>query len=191
MRIVAGKWRGRRLASFEHPGIRPTTDRTREAIFSAIGSLLAAGGRAWEECPVADLYAGTGALGLEALSRGAPSAVFVDADAKAVALVRRNIGALGAEEQARVERADAGKWLAAPPRGAPVQLLFADPPYEAGGTQRLLDLVPGSARVAPGALLVIERSTRKPPLELPPGITRVKSRAYGDSTVEFLEKGET
>jgi len=148
MRIVAGQWRGRRLAAPEGTETRPTGDRVRETLFSMLASRLGT----FEGLRVADLYAGSGALGLEALSRGAASATFVENDPKALAAIRANIDALGAGERARV--------LARPaqslPRGEAFDLLFADPPYGPGsGTQVLREiLAPGWA--AAGAWIAIE-----------------------------------
>src|ERR1043165_5986374 len=124
MRIIAGKWRGRTLIAPPGATTRPTGDRVREALFSMLLSRVGS----FEGLRVADLFAGTGALGLEALSRGAAHCTFVERDRPALETLKRNIGRLGAGERAEI-RAQAAEH-AAPPR--PCDLIFLDPPYGAG-----------------------------------------------------------
>jgi 16S rRNA (guanine966-N2)-methyltransferase len=169
LRIVAGTHGGRRIEAPKGNAVRPTSDRVREALFSILGERVR-GAR------VLDLFAGTGALGLEALSRGAASAVFVDQD---VTAVRANLAALGLT--AEVHRREALAYL----QGArgPFDLVFLDPPYKSapdlgprlGGTLPVL--------LAPGAL-VISESDRRAPLELPPLETR-DERRYGDTLIRL------
>ncbi|MBL8657517.1 MAG: 16S rRNA (guanine(966)-N(2))-methyltransferase RsmD [Altererythrobacter sp.] len=128
MRIVAGEWRGRRLAAPKGDATRPTADRTREALFSMLTSRLGS----FEGLSVADLFAGSGALGLEALSRGAANCLFVEQDGTALAALRANIATLGARERTIVE---AGSVMTMKPARASVDLILLDPPYGTGAGQ--------------------------------------------------------
>lgn len=125
MRIVAGQWRGRKLQAPQGDTTRPTADRTRETLFSMLVSRLGS----FEGLAVADLFAGSGALGLEALSRGAASAVFVEQDPAAIRALRQNIAALHAQPQCDVR---ASSVLALGPAKAPLDLILLDPPYASG-----------------------------------------------------------
>jgi len=138
MRVVAGTARGRRLQAPEGTGVRPTGDRVREAIFDMLGSLGGVEGRS-----VADLFAGTGALGIEALSRGAAHATFVDDDASVLDVVRTNLVLTGLYARATVVKADVLDWVAA---ASPVDLALVDPPYAFEAWPQLLDRLP--ARLA-------------------------------------------
>ena len=122
MRIVAGQWRGRKLVAPEGDTTRPTADRTRETLFSMLVSRLGS----FDDLTVADLFAGSGALGLEALSRGAAICVFVEQDAAALRAIRRNIANFHAQPQCDVRAASV---LALGPARAPIDLVFLDPPY--------------------------------------------------------------
>ena len=166
MRVVAGLAGGRRLRAPVGRQVRPTSERVREALFNALGSLDAVEGAA-----VLDLFAGTGALGIEALSRGAASAVFVDADARAVAAIKANLRDTGLAERARVVQADVLKYLAGGP--APVDVAFADPPYAFDGWPRLL-------AVLPARLVAIEARSH---VDLPDGWHPLRSKRYGDTVV--------
>jgi 16S rRNA (guanine966-N2)-methyltransferase len=152
--------------------VRPTSERVREAVFNALGSLAALDGAA-----VLDLFAGTGALGIEALSRGATSAVFVDADPQAVRAIRDNLTATGLGGQATVVQADVFRFLAdTPPTG--VDLAFADPPYAFADWDRLLPLVPAR-------LVALEARTH---LDLGPDWHPLRSRRYGDTVVTLARR---
>ena len=136
MRIIAGEWRGRKLVAPLGMGTRPTGDRVRETLFSMLASRLGS----FEQLRVADLYAGSGAFGLEALSRGAAFTCFVEHDAQALAAIRANIDALGAPARTRVLARSA----ASLPPEQPFDLIFADPPYSPdSGTAALADPVSG------------------------------------------------
>lgn len=170
MRVVAGEWRGRRLKA--PPGVRPTADRVKEALFSILGDRVA-GAR------VLDLFAGSGALGIEALSRGAAHGTFVEQDPAVLAVLRTN---LPDSERATVERGSAVVHL----RGASAQydLVFLDPPYRQA--RRLGPELSGllSAALAPGGLAISE-SDRREPLDLSPAFAVHDERRYGDTLIRF------
>lgn len=177
-RVIAGSAGGRRLRVPPGNGTRPTSDRAREGLFSSVTSEL--GGL--RGLRVLDLYAGSGAVGLEALSRGAAGVLLVESDARAVAVARANIDAVALPGVAvaadRVERL-----LSRPPAGGPYDLVFADPPYAVPGaavTAVLAQL--GDAWLAGGALVVVERATRSGPVDWPPGFSAGKSRRYGEAS---------
>lgn len=177
-RIIAGTVGGRRIA-VPASGTRPTSDRVREALFSALDADPGLAGAA-----VLDLYAGSGALGLEALSRGAAHALFVESDRRAAATLRRNIAGLGLGEAASVRVARAGSVLAAP---APCRydLVLADPPYSvpnAEVTGWLRDAL-RNGWLADGATVVVERPARTDAFEWPPPLRPRRDRRYGDTTV--------
>ncbi len=179
MRIVAGEFRGRRLHTPGGEAIRPTADRVREALFSILGPRVA-------NAMVLDLYAGTGALGLEALSRGAARAVFVDQSPGAIRLVRSNIGLCGAEGRSRTIRAHVPKalrQLAA--EGVVFSLIFLDPPYGRGHVEATL---PDLHRIAHATTLVIAEHHSR---DLVPSTcaqwVRVQQRLYGDTAISFYE----
>lgn len=132
MRIIAGEWRGRKLAAPKGDSTRPTADRARETLFAMLTSRLGA----FEELRVADLFAGSGALGLEALSRGAEHCLFVEQDRAAVDVIRTNIAALGAGARARVETGSVMQLRAA---DRPLDLILADPPYRSGAGDVAID----------------------------------------------------
>jgi 16S rRNA (guanine966-N2)-methyltransferase len=175
VRIVGGRWGGRRLAAPAGAATRPTSDRVREALFAILGDLAGA--------HVLDLFAGSGALGLEALSRGASSATFVDSAPAAVHAIRANVQTLGAA--AEVRRQDVRAFLRnAPRRAATYDLVFLDPPYRQAGR-----LGPGLSALlapvlAPGARVVSE-SDRRAPLDL--DLPRTDERNYADTLIRIHE----
>ena len=178
MRVVAGSAGGRRLRAPEGRQLRPTSERVREAVFNALGSLdLVAG------ATVLDLFAGTGALAIEALSRGASSATLVEADSRAVAAIRANLEATGMAAQARVVHADVFRFLA--DRAASPADLFdvalADPPYAFTAWERLLAAVP--ARV-----VALEAGTH---VDLGRAWVPLRSRRYGDTVVTLARRHAT
>ena len=182
MRIIAGALRGRRLVA---PGVhstRPTADRTRQAIFNVLEH--APWARPIEGARVADLFAGSGALGIEALSRGAASCLFVESERAAADAIERNLVDLGCADRARLVRADASRGL----RGSgPFDLVFLDPPYG-----KSLDLAALAAAqpgwLAPEATVVIERGAAEPAPEVA-GLERVDDRMWGAARVWFLRAG--
>jgi 16S rRNA (guanine966-N2)-methyltransferase len=181
MRIIGGKFRGRPLASPSHDGLRPTADRVREAVFNVllhgVEDFDLAGAR------VIDLFAGTGALGLEALSRGAAFSLFVEEDADARALIRQNIEALGLTGATKIFRRDATD-LGPAGNIEPFTLAFLDPPYGKGLGGRALAALAGGKWLAPGAIVVVEESA-KAVVTLPPGFAEVDRRVWGDTQVVF------
>ena len=168
MRVVAGEFGGRRLRAPRGAGTRPTADRVREALFSMLGDVSGAS--------VLDLYAGSGALGIEALSRGAASAVFVERDAQAAATIRRNLDELGTEGDVR--RQDAMVFLAT--SRATFDLVFCDPPYDSA--PRLAEaLAERLAAVTPDDARIVTESDKRRPLELP--FPLLRERSYGDTRI--------
>jgi 16S rRNA (guanine966-N2)-methyltransferase len=172
LRVVAGDFKGRRLAAPRGTRTRPTADRVREALFSMLGDV--------DGASVLDLYAGSGALGIEALSRGAESAVFVERDAQAVAAIERNLAAVGVE--ATVVRQDVVRFLAR--ADGAFDLVFCDPPYDSASrlAGQLADRLP--ALCAEDARIVTE-SDKRNPLVLP--FPLLVERAYGDTRIAIHE----
>lgn len=183
MRIIAGQYRGRRLAPVGQGDaaahLRPTTDRVRESLFS----LLAHRG-AIDGARVLDLFAGTGALGFESLSRGAAEVVLVDDGRVAAGLIARNIALLDCGDRARLIRQDATRLAAND--GALFDLVFLDPPYGKGLGQAALMRIADGGWLAEGALIVLEDHTTQMP---PPGFDRLDARRYGDTHVTLMQYG--
>jgi len=170
-RIVAGTYGGRTLA-VPPRGTRPTSERVREAVFSRLEHTGAIDGAS-----VLDLYAGSGALGLEAVSRGAASAVLVDADASAARVCRANVAALGVADRVTVVHTPVERYLATV---APADLVLADPPYALDVCAVLAAI---AVVVAPGGTVVVERPTRAAPLVWPDPLTPDDDRRYGQTHV--------
>jgi 16S rRNA (guanine966-N2)-methyltransferase len=185
-RIVAGDARGRRLAVPPGRAVRPTSDRAREGLFSTVVAILGdLSGRR-----MLDLFAGSGAVGLEALSRGAGHVLLVEADEQAARAIRDNIAAV-AMPGAQLRRGRAQRLAAGPPTGGPFDLIFADPPYELpdGALRDLLrDLLEGGW-VASGALVAVERPSRSADFEWPAGIEPLRARKYGEGTLWYGRAG--
>jgi 16S rRNA (guanine966-N2)-methyltransferase len=184
MRIVGGAFRGRALSAPRSQAVRPTSDRLRESVFDILAHRF--------DDPVAgatviDLFAGTGALGLEALSRGAARALFVDDGAEARALLRENIEALGLGGVTRVFRRDATKLGAAPP-GEVFSLAFLDPPYGKGLARPALAALIEGGWLAKGARVVIEEAAGAE-IDLPPALAPEDARRYGDTQFVFARYG--
>ena len=184
-RIISGRAGGQRLATPQGQGTRPTSDRVREALFSRLEHLdVLRGAR------VLDLYAGSGALGLEAASRGAASVLLVESDRGAAAVARRNVAALGIPGTS-VRHATVARTLAAPPPTA-FTLVFSDPPYdlpeEALAGDLALDLEPLLPWLADDAVVVVERATRGPAPVAPEGLEPVRDRRYGEATLWYFRR---
>lgn len=174
MRVIAGSFRGRRLDAPTWDGLRPTSDRLRETLFNIL-AVRVPGAR------VADVCAGTGAVGIEALSRGAAWVTFVEQDRRAIALIEANLQRCQVSEGYTVDRRDAQS--ATPYRGGPFDIVFLDPPY----AQRTLDpwLPAAAASVTPAGLVVLEHATRVvAPVEAA-GLRRTRVLVQGDSSVAF------
>jgi 16S rRNA (guanine966-N2)-methyltransferase len=176
MRIIAGKWRGRQLAAPQGTATRPTGDRVRETLFSMLASRLGS----FEGLRVADLYAGSGALGFEALSRGAAFACFVDQDAGAVAAIRANVNALDTADRTQVLTRPAD----ALPSQEPFDLVFADPPYSRGSGTAALKQILASGWAAGGTWIAIE-TERAEKIE-PQGCTLDAERDVGRARLTLL-----
>lgn len=182
MRIVAGKFRGKQLDTPKGGDIRPTADRVREAVFSIIGSRI---GPSLEGVHVLDLFAGTGAMGLEALSRGAAHCVFVDTGVEARGLIRGHIQEFGVAGQVKLLRRDATD-MGPVERIQPATLVFADPPYGKGLGEKAIASALAGGWIAPGALIVLEE--RKDIEIVPPqGTSIIDRREYADTAVTLLE----
>ena len=185
-RIIAGAHGGRRLSAPAGAQTRPTSDRVREAFFSALETMVDLDGARF-----ADLYAGSGAVGLEALSRGATWALLVEADARAARVIRDNIVALRAGASARLITGKVAQVLASPPEGGPFDVVFADPPYAVPDDEvtELQRALVDNGWLAPDAVVVLERSTRTAvrgePLSWVDGITADRSRRYGETTLWY------
>lgn len=150
MRIIAGEWRGRTIEAPPGQSTRPTADRLRETLFNMLASRLGS----LEGLRVADLFAGSGALGLEALSRGAAHATFVESDSGAAYSIARNAAKLGASDRVQILRGSALSL----PRSAPFDLIFADPPYGQGAGSAVVQSVTKAGWLAPGGWMTIETS---------------------------------
>ncbi len=181
MRIVGGRLRGRTLAAPKSQAIRPTADRLRETLFNI---LIHAYGDPVAGARVLDLFAGTGALGLEAISRGAAFALLVDEGAEARALIRANVEALGLGGVTRVFRRDATKLGPVHPL-TPFSLAFLDPPYGQGLAAQALSSARAGGWLADDALLVVEEAAR-PGFKPPDGFAEQERRAYDDTELIFL-----
>jgi 16S rRNA (guanine966-N2)-methyltransferase len=180
MRVVGGRLRGRALTAPASQAIRPTADRLRESLFN----ILAHGyGDPVTGARVLDLFAGTGALGLEALSRGAAFALFVDDGAEARALIRGNVEALGLGGVTRIFRRDVTKLGPAHPV-EPFSLVFLDPPYGKGLAEQALASARAGGWLAPQALIVVEETTGA--FTTPSGFEEIERRAYDDTELIFL-----
>jgi 16S rRNA (guanine966-N2)-methyltransferase len=185
MRIIGGRWRGMTLADLgagdPAAALRPTSDRVRESLFNLLAHGDYGDPPPPEDRRVLDLFAGTGALGIEALSRGAVTATFVDQGAKSLALLRRNLDRLGMADAARVVSRDATRLGRNP--GPAFDLVFLDPPYGRGLGERALVSAMAGGWVAPGALVVWEEGGNHAP---PPGLTRLDARRYGETMIAIF-----
>ena len=177
LRIIAGEWRGRKLVAPTGDTTRPTADRTRETLFSMLVSRIGD----FEGLTVADLFAGSGALGLEALSRGAASCIFVEQDAAAIRALRSNIAALRAAPQCDVR---ASSVLALGPAKAPLDLILLDPPYHSGAGAVALDKLNRLGWIGEGTWISLETAFDEEPRVK--GLTAVADRKVGKARITLL-----
>ncbi len=184
MRIIAGRFRNKKLISPEDQSIRPTSDRVRESVFNILASRL---GPDFTGQRVLDLFAGTGALGIEALSRGADYAVFVDNGVEARASIRQNMEHFGLGGQSKLLRRDA-TMLGPVDNSTPFDLVFCDPPYGEGLGEKALVSACDGGWLGPGATIVLEEK-RGLDVALPEQFTPVDQRTYGQTSVLFFEFG--
>ncbi len=178
MRIISGRYKGLQLHTPRGDAIRPTSDRVRETVFSVLGP-------SWNAKTVLDLFAGTGAFGLEALSRGAESVTFVDMSNKALTLIRRNLGKIGATAPIYKHRAESflrhsGK------RGDQYDLIFCDPPYESRLSERILALIRENRCLADDGMVIYESRNQSSELPIDTGFTLVREKVVGDTRITFL-----
>ncbi|MCF6321329.1 MAG: 16S rRNA (guanine(966)-N(2))-methyltransferase RsmD [Rhizobiaceae bacterium] len=181
MRIIAGKFRGRLLSSPANDDIRPTSDRVRESLFSIIASSYA---DHLKDGRVIDLFAGSGALGLEALSRGAKYCLFVDNSPQAIALIRKNIESLNLQSKSSLMRLDATK-LGKAGRIKPFDILFVDPPYGQNLAQQAIPLLQTGGWLKANTVVIIEDNASNPAPSLN-GYQMLDQRKYGDSIIHIL-----
>src|SRR4030081_788225 len=186
MRVVGGRLKGRNRAPPPTHDIRPTADRLRESVFNI---LIHAYDDPITDARVLDLFAGTGALGIEAISRGAAFALLVDNGAEARALLRNNVEALGLGGVTKVYRRDATNLGPAHPM-EPFSLVFLDPPYGKGLAEKALASLRDGGWLAPGALLVVEEA-KAAAVAAPDGFTELERRAYDDTEFVFLRKASS
>ena len=183
MRVIAGMLKGQRLTTPKGRTTRPTADQVRIACLDTLMPYLEAG-------PFLDLFAGAGGVGIEALSRGAPSAAFVEQDRQAVAALEDNIGRLGLSDRARVHRQDVVRALdALASDGARFAVVFLDPPYASPAATPALERVARGDCLLPDAVVVAQHPTKAPP-PAEPGVLRPwKSRRFGETTLTFFRGG--
>ncbi len=184
LRISGGEWRGRLLKSPRGDAVRPTQERVREALFSMIRADIAG-------ASVLDLYSGSGSVGLEALSRGAARAVFVDSCAAHLAVLKANLETLGAAARCECVRADAERWAETAGRGRAFDFVYADPPYALGRERRfaaLMQALAASGAVRPGGIFAAEMAAAQSPDE-PPGWTLCRDRRYGQTRIAVYTRG--
>ena len=178
-RVIAGEAGGRRLAVPDGRGTRPTSDRAREGLFATIVSLTGS----LDGARVLDLYAGSGAVGLEALSRGADHVLLVESGPRAARVIRDNIEAIGlAGAEVLTDRVE--RVLARGPEHGQYDVVFADPPYALAGDEvsAMLQTLSDHGWLAPGALVIVERATRSGPVSWPAGLQPDRARRYGEAT---------
>ncbi len=178
MRIISGTLKGRRLKAPTWDGLRPTSDKLRETLFNIVAPTI-------DGARVLDAYAGTGAVGIEALSRGAAHVTFVEQNPRATALIEANLALCGLERGYTIHRGDVASVLRRFPDSAAFDLIFLDPPYDADNVTQALDAA--APVLATDGVLVLERATRREPAA-PPALARVRDVKSGDSTLTFFAR---
>ena len=178
MRVIAGQFKGRRLKAPSWQGLRPTSDKLRETLFNILAPRI-------DGARVLDGFAGTGAVGIEALSRGAAHVTFIEADRRAVGLIEENLAACGIDRGFSVHRGDVAGVLGGLPAGSMFDVIVLDPPYEASHLRDTLAAAAGY--LAPDGLIVLERASRREP-DIPPALSRLRDVKSGDSSLTFLRR---
>lgn len=181
LRLIGGTWRSRKLTFQEIPGLRPTPDRVRETLFNWLAPVVP-GARCL------DLFAGSGALGLEALSRGAGETLFVEADTATARALQSNLQLLGAD-QGRVYQGDAHAFLSHP-CDRPFDVIFLDPPFRQGWLDLICPLLESGSWVAPGGRIYLEYERENPPLAIPLTWQALRKKEAGQLTYELFARGE-
>jgi 16S rRNA (guanine966-N2)-methyltransferase len=176
VRVIAGQLKGRRLKAPAWSGLRPTSDKLRETLFNILAPRIA-GAR------VVDGFAGTGAIGIEALSRGAAHVMFIEKDRRAAMLIEENLSTCGIEQGFALLRGDVGEVLRQLSAGTAFDVIVLDPPYDITAVEQTLDAA--AARLAAGGLLVLEHATRRQP-DIPASLMHMRNVTSGDSTLTFL-----
>ena len=179
MRVIAGQFKGRRLKAPSWDGVRPSSDKLRETLFNIVASHIS-GAR------VVDGYAGTGAVGIEALSRGAAHVTFVERDRRAASLIASNLALCGVKQGYTIECEDVGEALRRAPPDAQFDLILLDPPYETDRAAVIQVLDAAATRLAVEGLVVLERATRREP-DVPNTLRRVRDVVSGDSTLTLMK----
>jgi 16S rRNA (guanine(966)-N(2))-methyltransferase RsmD len=180
MRIISGTSKGRRLVTPKNQGLRPTSDRVKESVFNILGEIV-------EEKVVLDLFAGTGNLGIEALSRGARRAIFVEKGRQAVRLIQRNLAQCGMDGRSEIIPKDVNRAIGIlKQRGESFDLILMDPPYERGLILRTLEKLTSYKIYHEDSILVIEHDRREPLPEIVRGWNLIRQREIGDTTLSFL-----
>lgn len=180
MRIIAGEARGVQLEAPKNSHVRPTQDRIRESLFSILMPRL-------ESSRFLDLFAGTGANGIEALSRGASSAMFVDSDERSLQFIKRNLAKTSLKVRGHVRRLQLPEQLSRLAEEGPFDIVFADPPYKFTQYEKLLERVGAEGLLTHGGLVVIEHSRRTDVPAESPGWVQTRQNAYGDTVLSFYE----
>lgn len=182
MRIIAGKFKGRRLVSFKAEHIRPTTDRVKESVFNKLQG-------DWDGAAVLDLFAGTGNIGLEAISRGASSVLAVELSAKSIDIIRRNVAELEIGKEHRIVKDDVLKWLARY-SGPAFDIVMADPPFTESLAHSTLELLATSPAIGAHTTVVVEASSHERVDEAYTNLVCWDQRDYGDKKISFWSRPE-
>lgn len=180
IRIIAGRYGRRVIRTPSGSSTRPTSDRVRESLFGSLGALVTLEGAAF-----LDLYAGSGAIGFEALSRGAARITFVERDGEAVKVIRENASTLGAQSACRVEPVSVSRFLGRPSAEV-ADVVFLDPPYAQSVDDDLRSLV-ANGWVGPGSVVVVERDTRSAEPDWPDALETVTKRSYGETVLWYAQ----
>jgi len=181
VRVIAGQFKGRRLKAPAWDGLRPTSDKLRETLFNILSPRI-------DGARVVDGFAGTGAVGIEALSRGAAHVLFIERDRRAAALIASNLDRCGVKQGYTIECGDVASVLRRSPGAAERDLVLLDPPYDIDPDTVTQALEAAAGVLAAGGLVVLERASRREP-DVPAGVTRVRDVASGDSTLTLFSRG--